>query len=123
MELTLQILLGLTALICFAGGLNLLIKGAMHFLPKTVPPQLILDNLIRFLSGIYFSMSFLLAWAVFNIHEIHDLVYFLGLPIVFSGLGRLYSRIKAGSAGKYFDFIMVFEIVLGVSIMLIEYFR
>lgn len=123
MELALQILLGFTALICFAGGLNLLIKGAMHFLPKTIPPQRILDNLIRFLSGIYFSMSFLLAWAVFNIHEINDLVYFLGLPIVFSGLGRLYSRMKIGSAGKYFDFIMVFEILLGASIMLLEYFR
>lgn len=123
MELALQILFGLTAVICFAGGLNLLIKGANHFLPKELPPQRILDNLIRFLSGIYFSMSFLLGWAVFNIHEIHDVVYFLALPIVFSGLGRLYSRMKVGSAGKYFDFIMVFEILLGVSIIFLQYLR
>lgn len=64
MELALHILMGLTALICFAGGLNLLINGAAHFLPKTIPPQFILDNLFRFLSGIYFSMCFLLGWAV-----------------------------------------------------------
>ena len=123
MALSLQILLSITALICFLGGLNLLIKGAYYFLPKEILPQRILDNLLRFLSGIYFSMSFLLAWAVFHIHEINDVVYFLGLPIVFSGLGRLYSRIKVGSAGKYFDFIMVFEILLGLSVILLQYFR
>jgi hypothetical protein len=98
-------------------------KGAHYFLPKEILPQRILDNLVRFLSGIYFSMSFLLAWGVFHIHEINDVVYFLGLPIVFSGLGRLYSRIKVGSAGKYFDFIMVFEILLGLSVILLQYFR
>ncbi len=123
MEVFLQILLGITALICFLGGLNLMIKGAYHFLPKEVLPQRIIDNLLRFLSGIYFSMSFLLAWAVIHIHEITYLVYFLGLPVVFSGLGRLYSRIKVGSAGKYFDFIMVFEILLGLIVILLEYFR
>lgn len=123
MELSLQILLSITAIICFLGGLNLLTKGAYHFLPKEILPQRILDNLVRFLSGIYFSMSFLLAWAVFNIHELSDVVYFLGLPIVFSGLGRLYSRIKVGSAGKYFDIIMVFEILLGVSVILLQYFK
>ena len=123
MELALQILLGITALICFLGGLNLLTKGANHFLPKEISPQRILDNLFRFLSGIYISMSFLLAWAVFHIQELHEIVYFLGLPIVFSGLGRVYSRIKVGSAGNYFDFIMVFEILLGISVLMLQYFR
>lgn len=123
MELAIQLLLGLTALICFAGGLNLLIKGVMYFVPNVNTPLPILDNLFRFLSGIYFSMSFLLAWAVINMDTINNLVYFLGLPILFSGLGRLYSRMKGGSAGKYFDFIMLFEIVLGLSVMLLEYFR
>lgn len=123
MTLSLQILLGLTAIICFLGGLNLLIKGAYHFLPKEILPQRILDNLFRFLSGIYFSMTFLLVWAVLHIYEINELVYFLAFPIVFSGLGRLYSRIKVGSAGKYFDFIMVFEILLGIGVILLQAFR
>lgn len=123
MELALQLLLGITAMICFLGGLNLIIKGAHHFLPNEIPPQRILDNLFRFLSGIYFSMSFLLAWAVFNIQEINDLVYLLGLPIFFSGLGRLYSRIKVGSAGNYFDIIMAFEILLGLSVIILQSLR
>ena len=123
MELALQILLGITALTCFLGGLNLLIKGAYHYLPKEFLPQRILDNLLRFLSGIYFSMAFLLTWAIFHIHELHALVYFLGLPILFSGLGRFYSRIKVGSAGNYFDIVMVVEILLGISVLLLQYFR
>jgi hypothetical protein len=39
MELFLQILLGILTLICLLGGLNLLLKGANSFLPKTMPAQ------------------------------------------------------------------------------------
>ena len=49
MELTLQILLAIVSLICFAGGVNLLIKGASYFVPKTTPQLSVLDNLFRFL--------------------------------------------------------------------------
>jgi len=123
MELALQILLGMVSLICLLGGINLLIKGASSFLPETVPTQRILDNLFRFLSGIYFGLGILMTWVVFNFHEINDLIYFIGIVVIFSGLGRLYSRIKVGSAGKYFDYIMVFEIILGISLILLQYFR
>lgn len=123
MEISLRILLSLVSLICLAGGLNLLIKGAMHFLPDGTPPQRILDNLMRFLSGIYFSLGFLVAWVVFNLTGISSLLYFIGIVVVFSGLGRFYSRKKVGSAGKYFDFIMVFEIILGISIIVLQYLR
>jgi hypothetical protein len=122
MELTLQILLSIVSLICLLGGMNLLIKGAGYFLPGTNTPQR-LDNLFRFLSGIYFGVGFLMTWVVFNFHKLNDLIYFIGLVVIFSGLGRLYSRIKVGSAGKYFDYIMVFEIILGISIILLQYFR
>jgi hypothetical protein len=123
MVLSLQILLGLVSLICLFGGINLLIKGAGSFLPETVPTPSVLDNLFRFLSGIYFGLGFLMMWVVFNLHEIKDLVYFIGIVVIFSGLGRLYSRIKVGSGGKYLNFIMFFEILLGMMIILLEYFR
>lgn len=123
MELFLQILLGIVSLICLLGGLNLLVKGAVSFLPKTITDQRILDNLFRFLSGIYFGLGILMAWVVFNFHKTNDLIYFIGIVVIFSGLGRLYSRIKVGSAGKYFDYMMVFEIILGISIILLQYFR
>jgi hypothetical protein len=121
MEIALQILLGLVSLICLLGGMNLLIKGAHSFLPETIPPQRTLDNLFRFLSGIYFGMGFLLAFVIFHFRETNGLIYFIGLVVLLSGLGRLYSRTKVGSAGKYFDNIMVFEIILGVAIIVLQY--
>lgn len=123
MESALQILLGAVALICFAGGLNLLIKGTGSFLPATVGPQPVLDNLFRFTSGIYFGLGFLMAWVVFHLHEIQDLIYFIGIVVISSGLGRLYSRIRVGAAGTYYDLMMILEIVLGASIVLLQYFR
>lgn len=123
MEIALEVLLGLVALICFAGGANLLLKGAMSFLPKELPPQPVLDNLFRFLSGIYFGCGFLFAYAAFNVASVGAVVYLLGLAVACSGLGRLYSRSKLGSAGAYFDFIMVFEVVLGILIIVLAWLR
>lgn len=123
MTLALGIVLGLVALICFLGGINIMLKGAMHFLPKETPPQLVLDNLVRFLSGIYFGSGLLFAYAAFNISNIGYIPYFLGIIVIFSGLGRLYSRYKTGSAGTYFDLIMIVEILLGLSIIILERLR
>jgi len=123
MEATIQIILGILSVICFLGGANILIKGAGYFLPKEIPPQVTLDNVIRFLSGVYFGMGFLVAWAVFNVQEINDLIYFLGIVVCCSGLGRLYSRIKLGPGGNYLYFIMWFEIALGIALVLLQYFR
>jgi hypothetical protein len=123
MELVLQILLGIVSLICLSGGLNLLLKGAGSFLPESIPTPAYLDNLFRFLSGIYFGLGFLMAWVVWNIHQTTDLIYFIGLVVAFSGLGRLYSKMKVGSAGKNTETIMLFEIILGIGIALLQYFR
>ena len=123
MELSLQILLGLLSLICLLGGMNLLLKGAGKFLPENVATPIVLDNLFRFMSGIYFSLGFLVAFVMFHLSQINNLVYFIGIVAIFSGLGRFYSRSKVGSGGKYFDTIMVIEILLGIIIILLEYFR
>jgi len=123
MDLALKILLGVVTLICFLGGLNLLIKGAGSFLPATIPAQRVIDNLFRFLSGLYFGLGFLMAWVFLNLNKVNELIYFIGIAIIFSGLGRMYSRFRVGSAGKYFDYIMLFEILLGISLVLLQYLR
>jgi len=123
MELSLRILLVLVTLICLLGGTNLLLKGANFYLPETTATQRVLDNLFRFLSGIYFGLGFLMAWVVFHFREVNNLIYFIGLVVVCSGLGRLFSRAKVGSAGKYFDYMMVIEIALGVAIILLQYLK
>jgi hypothetical protein len=70
-----------------------------------------------------FRFRFLMAWVLFHFHEVNDLIYFIGIVVIFSGLGRLYSRVKVGSAGKYFDYMMVIEIALGIAIILLQYFK
>ena len=97
-----------------------MLKGAMYFLPEETPLQLILDDLVRFLSGIYFGSGFLFAYAAFHVSTSGGFIYFLGLAVIFSGLGRLFSRYKVGSAGKYFDTIMIVEVVLGVAIIVLD---
>lgn len=123
MEIVLRILLGIVAAICFLGGMNLLLKGAMKFLPKDTPPQLVLDNLVRFLAGIYFASGLLFTYAAINTSALGTMIYIFGITVIFSGLGRAYSRFKIGSAGKYFDFIMTLEVVLGISIIALKYFE
>jgi hypothetical protein len=122
MELALKIILGLVTAICFLGGINLMTKGAKSFLPETLPPQPRLDNLFRFLSGIYFGLGFLMLWTTIHSSQVGDLLYFIGITVFFSGLGRLYSRIKVGSAGTYYDSMMIIECCLGLSIVLLHYF-
>ena len=123
MELILQIVLGGVAIICLGVGTNLLLKGAAYFLAATTPPQPKLDNAFRFLSAMFLSFGFLLIWIVFHIEQVQDLIYFVGLVVLCAGLGRLYSRIKMGPAGWYLYYIMLFEIVLGIGIMLLQYLR
>lgn len=122
MELALKIILGLVTTICFLGGINLLTKGAKSFLPDTLPLQPRLDNLFRFLSGIYLGLGFLMLWVTIHSREVGDLMYFIGITVLFSGLGRLYSRIKAGSAGTYYDSMMIIECCLGLGIAILHYF-
>jgi hypothetical protein len=76
MDLILQILLSVVALICLLGGMNLLLKGVGSFLPDNVPVPPYLDNIFRFLSRIYFGLDFLMTWVVFNLHQISHLIYF-----------------------------------------------
>lgn len=123
MVIALQVLLGLLSLICLLGGMNLLIKGADTFLTESIPAQKKLDNLFRFMSGIYFALGFLVAYVIYNLRYQDGLIYFIGLVVIFSGLGRLYSKIKVGSAGKYFDNMMIVELTLGAVIIVLQYLR
>ena len=121
MELSVQILLFSVSFICFLGGVNLLIKGARPFLPDEEDPSIaVVDNLIRFLSGIYFSIGFLFLWVANNIKKNHAIIYFLGLIVLFSGIGRMISYLRVGSAGKYYTVVAWIEILLGIMIIILQ---
>jgi hypothetical protein len=103
--------------------LNLLIKGAGSFLPEGTATPVVLDNLFRFLSGIYFGMGAMMVWVLIHLPQVHNLICFIGIVVICSGLGRLYSKIKVGSGGKYLESIMYVEITLGIAFIVLEYLR
>lgn len=123
MTTALQIILGLIAIICLLGGYNLLNKGAMAFLPQEHAPAQMLDNLLRFTSGIYFSMGFLLAWVIATIGQHHTLLYFLGFIVAMAGLGRAWSIAKVGCPSAYIRSMMWLEIAMGAAILVLQYLR
>jgi hypothetical protein len=55
-----------------------------------------------------------------NFREIGELVYFIGIEEIFSGLVRLYSRKRVNSAGNHFKSMMLTEMILGISIVLLN---
>lgn len=123
MEMALSILIGCVAAICLLGGLNLLSKGAMAFLPKDHPPAVELDHLLRFTSGIYLGLSFLLAYVAATLPQQSTLLYFIGIVVTSAGVGRAWSISKMGAPGAYFKAMMLLEFGLGLAIILLQWIR
>lgn len=70
--------------------------GALQFWlgqPDTTPR---LDNVHRFMAGVYFSTAVICAWAAWTIREQGTLVWLLAAGVFLAGCGRLYSMAKVG---------------------------
>lgn len=83
-QLIVQIGLFIVALIAIAGGLLQMYLGQ----PDTSPR---LDNVHRFMAGVYFSTGLINLWAAITIQQQGFLVYLLAFGIFFAGIGRLIS--------------------------------
>jgi hypothetical protein len=64
-----------------------------------------------------------MVWVLIHLPQVHNLICFIGIVVICSGLGRLYSKIKVGSGGKYLESIMYVEITLGIAFIVLEYLR
>ncbi len=84
-----QICLFLVAFIAMSGGALQMYLGE----PETNPR---LDNIHRFMSGVYFSCGVIGLWAGINIRQQGTLVYLLALPVFLGGVGRLVSMSIVG---------------------------
>jgi hypothetical protein len=84
-----QVCLFLVAAICLAGGTLQFLVGQ----PETSPR---LDNVHRFLAGIYFSVGFISGWAAITIREQRTLVYLIAFGVLMAACGRLLSISKVG---------------------------
>ena len=78
-----------------------MLGGALQFVlgqPQTEPR---LDNVHRFMAGVYFSTGLIALWAAITIRQQDTLVYLLALGIFIAGCGRLVSIAKVGLPKPY----------------------
>ena len=84
-----QIGLFLVAAIAIFGGLLQMVLGQ----PDTSAR---LDNVHRFMAGVYLSTGLICLWAALTIRQQGFLVYLLALGVLLAGAGRLLSISKVG---------------------------
>ena len=84
-----QICLFLVAAIALSGGALQMFLGQ----PDTSPR---LDNVHRFMAGVYFSTGLISLWAAITVREQGFLIYLLALGVLLAGIGRLVSIVKVG---------------------------
>jgi len=88
-QLVVQVCLFLVAAIALSGGALQMFLGQ----PDTSPR---LDNVHRFMAGVYFSTGLISLWAAITIRQQGFLVYLLALGVLLAGIGRLVSISKVG---------------------------
>jgi Domain of unknown function (DUF4345) len=84
-----QVCLFIVAAIAMFGGAVQMFLGQ----PETTAR---LDNLHRFMAGVYFSVGLISLWAGFTIRRQGTLVYLLALGVLLAAIGRLVSIAQVG---------------------------
>jgi hypothetical protein len=88
-QLVVRVCLSLVAAIAMFGGALQMFLGQ----PDTSPR---LDNVHRFMAGVYFSTGVISLWAAITIRQQGTLVYLLALGVFLAGIGRLVSISRVG---------------------------
>lgn len=88
-QIVVRICLFLVAAISLFGGALQMFLGQPDTLPR-------LDNVHRFMAGVYFSTGLISLWAGITIRQQDTLVYLLALGVLLAGVGRLVSIGKVG---------------------------
>lgn len=84
-----QVCLFLVAAIALFGGTVQLLLGQ----PETTPR---LDNVHRFMGGVYLSMGVISFWAAVTVRQQQTLVYLIAFGVLMAAVGRLLSISKVG---------------------------
>ena len=88
-QVIVRVCLFLVAAIAASGGTLQFVRGQ----PDTAPR---LDNVHRFMAGVYLSTGFIALWAGVTVREQGTLVYLLAFGVLMGGTGRLVSMRKVG---------------------------
>ena len=84
-----QVYLFLVAVIAILGGSLQMYLGEPAISPR-------LDNVHRFMAGVYLSTGFINLWAALTIRTQGNLIYLLALGVLLAGIGRLVSIGQVG---------------------------
>jgi hypothetical protein len=88
-QVVVQVCLFLVAAIAIFGGALQMYLGQPDTLPR-------LDNVHRFMAGVYLSTGVICLWAGITVRQQGALVYLLALGVLLAGIGRLVSISKVG---------------------------
>jgi energy-converting hydrogenase Eha subunit A len=88
-QLVVRVCLFLVAAIAMFGGTVQMVLGQ----PDTTPR---LDNVHRFMAGVYFSTGLIALWAGVDVRHQGVLVYLLAFGVLLAGVGRLVSIREVG---------------------------
>ena len=88
-QLVVRVCLFLVAAIAMFGGTVQMVLGQ----PDTSPR---LDNVHRFMAGVYIATGIISLWAAITIRQQGTLVYLLALGVLLGGVGRLVSIGRVG---------------------------
>lgn len=89
-----QVCLFILAAIAMSGGTLQMYLGQ----PDTIPR---LDNVHRFMAGVYLSTGIIALWAGITVREQDTLVYLLAFGVLLAAIGRLVSISKVGLPEPY----------------------
>ncbi len=81
-------LFAVAAIALFGGALQMVLGE-----PETMPR---LDNVHRFMAGVYFGSGLIAAWAATTIRQQKTLVFLVAATVFLAGVGRLVSISKVG---------------------------
>jgi hypothetical protein len=111
-----QLCLFLVAGISLYGGMLQLIVGQ----PETTAR---LDNVHRFMAGIYFGIGVIGVWAALTVRTQGVLVYLLAFSVFMAAVGRLTSMSKVGlpEPSSYWLTVLSLELVIPVVIVAAQY--
>jgi hypothetical protein len=114
-QLIVQICLFVVAAIALSGGALQMYLGQ----PDTTPR---LDNLHRFMAGVYFATGLISLWAAITIRKQGFLIYLIALGVFLGGCGRLLSMWKVGlpkPAGVWLGYLVP-ELLIPVIMVVVR---
>lgn len=111
-----RVCLFVVAAIAMFGGTVQMVLGQPDASPQ-------LDNVHRFMAGVYFSTGVISLWAGITVRQQGTLVYLLALGVLLAGIGRLVSITRVGlpePAGVWLGYLVP-ELVLPFVIAAAHY--